>query len=105
MGTITATGGSILLDQVAGDRLLHRQLAVLHPGDSVVLEVGGFVGRWRRTTSGLEPLDQNVRDAWLAMTDEPAHAVAIQLVTTDGSHLVTFGTRGQLWDDPESQYR
>jgi hypothetical protein len=26
-------------------------------------------------------------------------------VTTDGSHLVTFGVRGQLWDDPASQYR
>jgi len=29
----------------------------------------------------------------------------IQLVTTDGSRLVTFGVAGQLWDDPASQYR
>ena len=105
MGKVVSSGASIQLDQIADDEPLPQQLATLHPGDSVVLEVGGFVGRWRRTpTNSIEPLDQNIRDAWTTMAAKP-HAVDSQLVTTDGSHLVTFGVRGQLWDDPASQYR
>jgi hypothetical protein len=105
MGKITAAGVSIHLGQIARDEPLWRHLAALHPGDSVILEVSGFVGRWRRTANGIEPLDQNIRDAWTTMLAVPNQTVDVQLVTTDGSHLVTFGVRGQLWDDPASQYR
>ena len=105
MGKIVASSGAISLDQIVGDEPLHRRLAALHPGDSVILETNGFVGRWRRTANGIEPLDQNVREAWTTMTATPSQWVDIQLVTTDGSHLVTFGVRGQLWDDPASQNR
>ena len=105
MGKITADGNPVRLERIADDELLRRSLAALHPGDSVVLEVGGFVGRWRRIADAVEPLDLNVREAWAHMGSGSAGSVDIQLVTTDGSRLVTFGVRGQLWDDPASQYR
>ena len=46
-----------------------------------------------------------MRQAWADMRAEPLSTLDIQLVTTDGSQLVTFGVAGQLWDDPASQYR
>ena len=105
MGKIRADSDLIRLVQIADDEPLRQRLAALHPGDSVTLEVGGFVGRWRRTDDAIEPLDFNVRQAWAYMHAEPGRAVDIQLVTTDGSRLVTFSIAGQLWDDPASQYR
>ena len=105
MGKIDADGELIRLHRIAEDEPLRQQLAALHPGDSVILEVGGFVGRWRRTADGFEPLDPNVRQAWAEMHAGRRVGIDVRLVTTDGSHMVTFGVRGQLWDDPASQYR
>jgi len=105
MGKVTVVGDEITLQQIVDDDPLRGQLEALHFGDTVVLEIGGFVGRWRRTADAIAPLDLNIHQAWAAMRTEPARSVDIRLVTTDGSHLVTFGVRGQLWDDPASQYR
>jgi len=105
MGKVRAEGDLIRLQQIADDEPLRQRLAAVHPGDSVTLEVGGFVGRWRRTADAIEPLDVNVRQAWADMHSEPGRTVDIQLVTTGGSRLVTFGVAGQLWDDAASQYR
>lgn len=104
-GKVAATGELLQPQLISGDDPLRRHLDALHIGDSVLLDVGGFVGRWRRLADGLMPLDPNVSQAWSSLRAAPARAVDIQLVTTDGSHLVTFGVRGQLWDDPASQYR
>jgi len=49
MGKVRAEGDLIRLQQIADDEPLRQRLAAVHPGDSVTLEVGGFVGRWRRT--------------------------------------------------------
>ena len=105
MGKITADGGLIRLEQITDDEPLRQRLNAFHPGDTLTLEVGGFVGRWRRTVDAIEPLDLNVCQAWAEMRAERRGAVDIQLVTTGGSRLVTFGVAGQLWDDPASQYR
>ena len=105
MGKITADGGLIRLEQITDDEPLCQRLNAFHPGDTLTLEVGGFVGRWRRTIDAIEPVDLNMRQAWADMRAEPLSTLEIQLVTTDGSRLVTFGVAGQLWDDPASQYR
>lgn len=103
MGTIRVSRESIALAEIDGDEVLSERIRALRPGDVLILAVGGYVGRWERSGVGISPLDGNVRQAWGAM--RAGDLVDVHLVTTDGAGLVTFGTRGEFWDPPESQYR
>lgn len=103
MVKVRVARGAIALDSLTGDAALAGRIKALSSGGHLLLDVGGYVGRWMRTPEGLSPADSNVRDAWQMMQVDDL--IDVRLVAAEGSGLVTFGHRGQLWDTPDGQYR